>query len=188
MRSSAYGIPISVNAATKGEPESFSEFHGRMTARRKTDPTKNRQIRVMTELAALATARSGSSDSAAAMVATSAPTIEKMTVTTPAVSAVAPFGRKPPWLHRLLKSRSLSGHTPNTKRLPHTMKKMMAATLMPANQYSNLPNEATEKRLVAVMSTMSTRAEVQIGTSTQYWMIFAPATASKPTTMTQKYQ
>ena len=41
-------------------------------------------IRMMTELVALAIARSGSSDSAAAMVATSAPTMEKITTTTPA--------------------------------------------------------------------------------------------------------
>ena len=42
-------------------------------------------MRAITEFAAFATARSGSFDSAAAMVATSAPVIEKITVTTAAV-------------------------------------------------------------------------------------------------------
>src|SRR5688500_8633768 len=161
MMSSAYGMPISVNAATKGDPESSWESHGRITARRNTEPTKNRQMRVMTELAALATARSGFSDSAAAMVATSAPTMEKMTVTTPAVSAVGPFGRKPPCSHRLLKSMPLSGQAPSTNRVPHAMKKMIAATLMPANQNSNSPKDDTETRLVAVINVIRTNAEIQ---------------------------
>ena len=47
-------------------------------------------MRAITELAALATARSGSFDSAAAMVATSAPVIEKITVTTAAVIPTIP--------------------------------------------------------------------------------------------------
>ena len=53
-------------------------------------------MRAITELAALATARSGSFDSAAAMVATSAPVIEKITVTTAAVIPKMPWGRNPP--------------------------------------------------------------------------------------------
>ena len=68
------------------------------------------------------------------------------------------------------------------------MKKMIAATLIPANQNSNSPNDDTEIRLVAVISVIRTNAEIHRGTSIQYWMILAPATASKPTTMTQKYQ
>jgi hypothetical protein len=44
----------------------------------------------------VAFARSGSRDSAAAMVAISAPTIEKMTTTTLEKIAPAPLGRKPP--------------------------------------------------------------------------------------------
>ena len=50
---------------------------------------------MITELAALATAFSGSCDSAAAMVATSAPVIEKITVTMAAVIPSNPKGRNP---------------------------------------------------------------------------------------------
>ena len=53
-------------------------------------------MRRITELAALATARSGSADSAAAMVAISAPTIEKITVTMPTVITLKPNGMNPP--------------------------------------------------------------------------------------------
>ncbi len=83
-----------------------------MTQSRKIEPTKKIAMRVMTELAALETARSGSLDSAAAMVAISAPTIEKMTVTTPAVTASSPLGKKPPCAVRLLKSRLALGQIP----------------------------------------------------------------------------
>ena len=59
----------------------------------------------MTELVALAMARSGSSDSAAAMVAISAPTIEKMTTTMPEKIEPTPLGKNPPCAVRLEKSR-----------------------------------------------------------------------------------
>ena len=65
---------------------------------------------------------------------------------------------------------------------------MIAATLMPANQYSNSPYEPTENRLVAVISTIRTSDSTHSGASNQKVRIFAPATASKPTTITQKYQ
>ena len=68
------------------------------------------------------------------------------------------------------------------------MNAMIAATLMPANQNSNSPKDDTENRFVAVINTRRTSAEIQSGTSIQYWMILAPAIASNPTTMTQKYQ
>ena len=71
-------------------------------------------MRAITELAALATALSGFFDSAAAMVATSAPVIEKITVTMAAVIPIGPWGRKPPWAVRLEKSMDLCGHKPNT--------------------------------------------------------------------------
>ena len=65
---------------------------------------------------------------------------------------------------------------------------MIAKTLIPANQYSNSPYDPTENRLVAVISTIRTSDSSQSGASTQKVMILAPATASKPTTITQKYQ
>src|SRR6478752_4453713 len=39
MRSAAKGIPISWKAATYGEAANLAEFHGRMTASRKIEPT-----------------------------------------------------------------------------------------------------------------------------------------------------
>src|SRR5918993_256821 len=99
-------------------------------------------MRMTTEFVAFAMARPGSFDSAAAIVAISAPTMEKM----------------------------------------------IARTLMPANQYSNSPYDLTENRFVAVIRIISPRASNQSGASTQRVSSFAPATASNPTTMTQKYQ
>ncbi len=121
----------------------------------------------MTELVALAMAFSGLGDSAAAMVAISAPTIEKMTTTTAEKIAPTPFGKSPPLLTRLLKSRSLFGQKPSTKHPPSTKNKAMAATLMPANQYSNSPKAPTENRLVTVISAIRMRERSQSGASIQ---------------------
>src|ERR671939_1171988 len=146
-------------------------------------------MRMITELAALATAFSGSCDSAAAMVATSAPVIEKITVTTAAVMPSNPNGRNPPWAYRLEKSIDLPGHRPNTYAIPTARNAMIAATLTPANQNSNSPNDETENRLVAVIALMRTNETNHSGTpGIQYWTIFAPAMASNPTMITQKYQ
>src|SRR3954469_80580 len=114
MMSAAPGMPMRSNALTYGEAPSSWEFHGRITASRNTDPTKKIAMRSTTELVAFEIARSGSLDSAAAIVAISAPTIEKMTTTTPEKIASGPFGRKPPWAVRLEKSASRLGHRPST--------------------------------------------------------------------------
>ena len=186
---SAYGMPITRKAATYGEPANAAEFQGRITASRKIDPTKKIAIRVITELVARAIARPGSGDSAAAMVAISAPTMEKITTTIAAKIAPTPLGKKPPCAVRLLKSIALLGHSPNTNRLPRNRKTTIAATLIPANQNSNSPNEDTENRLVAVINVIKINASSHSGTpGIQNWITFAPATASKPTTITQKYQ
>ncbi len=94
----------------------------------------------MTELAARETAFSGSDDSAAAMVAISGPTIEKITVD----DADGDRHRRPAagtrrGAVRLEKSIDLPGHSPSTKHAPIAMKATIAATLMPANQNSNSP-------------------------------------------------
>src|SRR6478735_5859733 len=136
---SAYGMPMTVNALTYGDAPNSVEFHGRMTASRNTEPTKKMAIRMITELVALAIARAGSLDSAAAIVAISAPTIEKMTTTMLVNTALIPFGRNPPLSVRLEKSRLLSGQMPSTNRLPRAMNTTIAATLIPANQNSNSP-------------------------------------------------
>jgi hypothetical protein len=65
----------------------------------------------------------------------------------------------------------------------------MALTLMPANQNSNSPNEDTESRLEIVMALNRTSEHNHTGMwGSQYWTILAPAIASKPTMITQKYQ
>ena len=50
------------------------------------------------------------------------------------------------------------------------------------------PKERTEKTFVRVMRTIRPRARSHSGAPTHSRRIVAPATASKPTTMTQKYQ
>src|SRR4051794_30166470 len=114
MMWAAYGMPIVRNADTYGEAASSAEFQGRITASRKIEPTKKIAIRTTTELVARAIARAGSGDSAAAMVAISAPTMEKITTTMAEKIAPKPSGRNPPWAVRLEKSMLLSAHTPNT--------------------------------------------------------------------------
>ena len=91
-------------------------------------------------MAAFATALSGSADSAAAIVAISAPTIEKITVTMPTVIAPTPIGMNPPWLRQVREVHRLVRATARTrKHAPSAMNAMIAATLMPANQNSNSP-------------------------------------------------
>jgi hypothetical protein len=181
-------MPISLNAATYGESPSSLSFHGTMSTRRIIEPTKNVATRRMTDCVARAMARSGSLDSAAAMVAISAPTIENTTTTMLENTASTPLGKKPPSLVIRLTSKSLCGQRPITNSVPRIRKAMMAATLIPANQYSNSPYERTDARLVQVINTMSTSETSHSGRSTQNRTISAPATASKPTTITQKYQ
>ena len=65
--------------------------------------------------------------------------MEKTTTTMLAKIALTPLGKNPPWLVIRLTSKSLSGHSPTTKRVPSTRNAMIAKTLMPANQYSNSP-------------------------------------------------
>ena len=88
---------------------------------------------------ARATARSGSSDSAAAMVTISAPTKAKITITTPERIVTPPSGAKPPWAVRLLRPGESPAPTPSRKPAAIAMKAMIAATLIDANQNSNSP-------------------------------------------------
>jgi len=138
-----------------------------MTARRKTDPTKKMEIRVTTELVALTTALAGSLDSAAAIVAISVPTIEKITTTMLEKIAPTPNGKNPPLAVRLLKSTPLFGQSPIANNVPSPRNAMMAKTLIPANQNSNSPNEDTENRLVAVINTINPRESNHSGASIQ---------------------
>ena len=158
---------MAVRARTYGEASGVLESHGRITASRNTEPTKKMAIRTITEFVALAMALAGSFDSAAAMVAISAPTMEKMTTTIPENTAPIPLGKNPPLLVRLEKSMLLSGQMPRTKSEPMTMNTTIAATLMPANQNSNSPNELTENRLVAVIRTIRISESNHRGASNQ---------------------
>src|ERR1700712_5117071 len=164
---SAYGMPITVNALTYGEDPSSFEFHGRMTASRKTEPTKKMPIRTITELVALAIALAGSFDSAAAIGSISAPAIEKIPPTMLVKTAPMPFGKNPPLLVRFEKSKLLSGQMPSTYNDPNAMKTTIAATLMPANQNSNSPNELTENRFVAVIKIIRISDSNHSGASNQ---------------------
>src|SRR5215217_4454203 len=139
MKSAAPGMPICSMAATYGDSPSCAEFHGRIVASRKIEPTKKIEIRKTTELVAFAIPRSGSADSAAAMVAISAPTMEKTTMTIPETNDPEPLGKNPSCCVRLEKSRLRPGHRPRTNSVPSPMKTMIAKTLTPANQYSNSP-------------------------------------------------
>src|SRR4051794_39392085 len=104
MMWSAYGMPISVKAATYGDAPSLLSFHGTMQTSRTIEPTKKVATRKITDWVALAIAFSGSWDSAAATVAISAPTIEKITTTMLEKIAPTPLGKKPPWSYMLLMS------------------------------------------------------------------------------------
>ena len=117
-------------------------------------------MRTTTELVALAMARSGSFDSAAAMVAISAPTIEKITTTMPEKTAPTPLGKNPPCAVRLREVQALVRPDARARTGCRARgRRMIAATLMPANQNSNSPNELTENRLVAVISSIRTERQ-----------------------------
>ena len=86
----------------------------------------------------MVTDRSGSSDSAAAIVAISAPTNAKITITTPVSTLPMPSGAKPPSPVRCEKPTSLPV-SPSANASASTMNAMIAATLIDANQNSNSP-------------------------------------------------
>jgi len=61
------------------------------------------RIRPTTDDTIRATARAGSGDSTAAMVAISEPIIEKKTVVIAVTMAKGPFGKSPPWSRHICK-------------------------------------------------------------------------------------
>ena len=60
-------------------------------------------------------------------------------MTTPERMVIAPSGAKPPWAVRLLRPGESPAPTPSRKPAEMTMKAMIAATLIDANQNSNSP-------------------------------------------------
>ena len=67
----------------------------------------------------------------------SAPVIAKNTVGTAAITAIHPFGVKPPWDTRLPQVAPSLPTQPNACEAAITMNVMIAATLIEANQNSN---------------------------------------------------
>src|SRR6516164_11626197 len=104
-----------LSAATYGEAPSSTEFHGRITTSRKTEPTKKIAMRATTDLVARWTATTGSRLSAAATVTISAPTMEKITTTMAAKTVPTPLGKNPPCDVRLEKSMWWPGSKPSAK-------------------------------------------------------------------------
>ncbi|GAB2714148.1 hypothetical protein GCM10027089_42740 [Nocardia thraciensis] len=92
----APGTPIVSSTVTNGDRPGSTVFHGWIVTIRKVDRTKNNRTRIATELVVLLITRPGSGDSAAAIVTTSTPVIEKMTTTMPDTSGPTPLGRNPP--------------------------------------------------------------------------------------------
>src|ERR1700755_2298583 len=111
-------------------------------------------MRQMTVLLILATAFAGCEDSAAAMVVISAPVMAKNTLGTAAMTAIQPFGVKPPCSVRL-PSVEWGEVMPNTNNAASSMNTRIAATLIEANQNSNSAYERADMRLTAVMAAMS---------------------------------
>ncbi|MCY1525250.1 hypothetical protein D9M68_602220 [compost metagenome] len=99
----APGMPMCSRVATKGDLPALISVQGCATTMKKVARTKNTRMRSITVFTALRMLREGSSDSAAARVATSTPVMEKITTTTPVNSDATPWGRKPPCSVRLPK-------------------------------------------------------------------------------------
>src|SRR5262245_11535830 len=89
-------------------------------------------------------------DSAAAMVAISAPHNENTTVTTPASTATHPKGMKPSYAVRLPNVEPVPEVNPSAYAPAIRMNARIAATLIEENQNSNSPYERAESRFTAV--------------------------------------
>src|SRR5690242_14403200 len=100
-----------------------------------------------------------------------------------------PFGMKPPCAVSSEMPPCTPGQTPNANAVPAHRKATIAATLIEANQNSASPYERTDSRLTTVKRLTSASVYCQ-GASAGHQVprIFAPATASRATTITQKYQ
>src|SRR5450755_3235229 len=100
-----------------------------------------------------------------------------------------PLGANPPCAVRLPMPFATPGHKPDTYTPAIAKNMTIAATLMDANQNSNSPNDLTETKFVTVSDNSTVRLISHAGTlGSQNCTSPAPATASRATTMTQKYQ
>src|SRR5262245_8371496 len=98
--------------------------------------------------------RVDSLDSAAAIVAISAPQSENTTVTTPASTATQPSGTKPPSDTRFENVGPVFEVIPSAYAPAMKTNATIAATLMDENQNSNSPYEREDMRFTAVSSAM----------------------------------
>ncbi|MNY45942.1 hypothetical protein D3C86_1810800 [compost metagenome] len=83
---------------------------------------------------------SAASDSAAAMVTTSAPKNENMVMSMALITAPKPLGMKPPLSHRRETPLTpVLGSRPMMAQMPRVIKPTMASTFTRASQNSNSP-------------------------------------------------
>ena len=132
--------------------------------------------------------RSGSSDSAAAIVMISIPPKAKATTSSPAATPPNPLGAKPSAKKTRAPTKSVPGRRPKISSTPMIKNAEITATLMKANQYSNSPKPRTAARFTTVKNMTQTRAGIQPGIPNQA-PIMAPAPViSAPITITSRNQ
>ena len=131
----------------------------------------------------------GSSDSAAAMVAISAPTRLNMVDVAAASTTPQPLGTKPSCAVKLPKVEPPPEVRPKAHAAQTRMNTMIAATLIDENQNSNSPYARADIRFTAVKIAIRAMPMPSSGTAGNHpCKICAPAIASIATTTTQKYQ
>ena len=124
----------------------FAEFHGRSVTTTAIDPMKNTRIRQITLFVAVFTAFTGSADSPAATATISDPINENITTVIPSSTELIPFGINPPCPTKFeVPGASVPGTNPKITASPRQRNKIILITLIKENQYSNSPNDFTEK-------------------------------------------
>ncbi|MDH6551268.1 hypothetical protein M2162_005365 [Streptomyces sp. SAI-041] len=132
---------------------------------------------------ALATPRTGSSDSAAAMVTVSRPPYAKTEASRPTTRPSPPPGKKPPRPVRFaVPGESVPGRRPATARTPRTRNRTIAPTFRAANQNSNSPKFFTAVRFVPQKTSMNRATQAHSGVPGSHPVtIFAAPMPSRPT-------
>ncbi|CAM5388422.1 hypothetical protein SGLAM104S_06169 [Streptomyces glaucescens] len=132
---------------------------------------------------ALATPRTGSSDSAAAMVTVSRPPYANTEASRPMTRPSPPPGRKPPSPVRFaVPGASVPGSTPRMASTPSTRNSEIASTFSAANQNSNSPKFFTAARFAPQKTTMNSATHAHSGVpGSQPLTIFAAPMPSRPT-------
>ena len=144
----------------------------------------------MTDWVALAIAFSGSCDSAAATVAISAPTIENTTTTMLEKIAADAVGHEAAVVGEVAEVEALVGPEPDHEERAEDEERDDREHLDAGEPVLELAVRADREQVGRGHQHHQDRArQIHSGASAnQNRRIFAPATASKPTTITQKYQ